>query len=97
MKESCIGTGQCLLKQGVARISLKAKTTQQVGVEVYKGDEVTIAESGVELESKKDEESGKRKLAGATTLVLGVRNSIAKAQKIFENEFMDERISYPKH
>jgi hypothetical protein len=40
-------TSQCLLKQGVAGISLKAKTTQQVGVEVHKGDEVSVTKTGV--------------------------------------------------
>jgi len=63
MKESCVDTGQCLLKQGVAGSSLEGKTTQQVGIEVHKGDEVTIAEPRVELESEKNKESGPRTIA----------------------------------
>ena len=86
MKESCVDTGQCLLKQGVAGSSLKAKTTQQVGVEVYKGDEVTIAESRVELESEKNEENGEWELDRSAVSVPGVRDGIAKADKFVEQK-----------
>jgi len=86
MKESCVDTGQCLLKQGVAGGSLKAKTTQQVGVEVYKGNEVTIAESRVELESKKNEENGEWELDRSAVSGPGVGDDIAKADKFVEQK-----------
>ena len=86
MKESCVDTGQCLLKQGVAGSSLKAKTTQQVGVEVYKGDEVTIAESRVELESEKNEENGEWELDRSAVSGPSVRDGIAKADKFVEQK-----------
>jgi len=86
MKESCVDTGQCLLKQGVAGSSLKTKTTQQVGVEVDMGYEVTIAESEVELESEKNKESWEWELDRSTVSGSGVGDDIAKADKFVEQK-----------
>ena len=86
MKKSCVDTGQCLLKQGVAGSSLKAKTTQQVGVEVDMGYEVTIAESEVELESEKNKESGEWELDRSAVSGPSVGDSIAKADKFVEQK-----------
>ena len=81
-----VDTGQCLLKQGVAGSFLKAKTTQQVGVEVHKGDEVTIAESRVELESEEDKENGEWELDRSAVSGPDVGDGIAKADKFVEQK-----------
>ena len=86
MKESCVDTGQCLLKQGVAGSSLKTKTTQQAGVEVDMGYEVTIAESEVELESEKNKESWEWELDKSAVSGSGVGDGIAKADKFVEQK-----------
>ncbi len=58
MKMMSVDSFQGGVEKGMTGSSLEVESLKEVGVEVYKGDEVTIAEFRVELESEKDKEDG---------------------------------------
>ena len=86
MNELCVEPLHCLLDEGEVRSSVKTKSLKEVGVEVDEGHEVSVTKTGVKLESEKDKESGEWELDRSTMSGPGVRDGIAKADKLVEQK-----------
>lgn len=64
------------------------KSFKEVGIEVDMSYKVAISESRIELESEKNRECGKGKLNRTAASRPDVRDSSAKAHKLFEQEMI---------
>lgn len=62
--------------------SLQSKSLKQGSVEGESRNKVTIAKTGVKLESEEDKEHGKRELNRTSMPESRIGNSIAKAHKL---------------
>ena len=93
MNELCVEPLHCLLDEEEVRSSVKTKSLKEEGVEVDIGYEVTIAESGVELESEKNKEDWERELDMSVMSGPGVRDGIAKADKFVEQKVVTASLS----
>jgi len=74
------------VEQGMSGRSLEVESIKEMEIEIDMCDKVTIAEPGVELESKKNKEGGERELEKLTMFGLGVGDSFAKADKFVERK-----------
>ena len=86
VKEPGVDTHQCLLKEGVAGSPVESEPPEERGVEVDLGNEVTVAEARVELETEEDKENRERELDRPSTSGSDVRDCIAKDDKLVEQE-----------
>jgi hypothetical protein len=72
------------VEKGMTGNFLEVEPIKEVEIEVDMCDKVTIAESGVELESEKGKEDRERELDRSTMSEPGVRDGAAKADRFVE-------------
>jgi hypothetical protein len=86
MKQSGVESAECLLEKGVTGSFFEAESLEEIGVEVDKGDKVTVAEFRVELESEENKEGGKGVLDWSTKVGGPGRDHIAKIHKLIKKK-----------